>query len=232
MARPGRGRAKVMSPRDLTEALDGDRRGAYYLVHSIGAVGRVGRARPAGRGQLPTTPRATAGIAPHRVPRRSRPRRRRRRSGAVGPPGAAATRSAPSPGRGPGSGRRAARRGDHRFRVGVVRDAPLPGRGPPGDGDAPLGGHRCQPTAVRDILRYLVEVLAEPRTDGRGSSRSERPEVLTYREMMDQYAELAGLRKRRVVRVPFLTPGLSSRLGQRGHADCRARWRGRSSRAS
>lgn len=68
---------------------------------------------------------------------------------------------------------------------------------------------RCQPTAVRDILRYLTDVLAEPRTAGRVFEVG-GPEVLTYRQMMDRYAELAGLPKRRVVRVPFLSPGLSS----------------------
>jgi uncharacterized protein YbjT (DUF2867 family) len=68
---------------------------------------------------------------------------------------------------------------------------------------------RCQPTAVRDILRYLVEVLAEPRAAGRIFEVG-GPEVLTYRQMMDRYAELAGLPKRKVIRVPFLTPGLSS----------------------
>ena len=68
---------------------------------------------------------------------------------------------------------------------------------------------RCQPTAVRDILRYLTDVLAEPRTAGRVFEVG-GPEVLTYRQMMDRYAEVAGLRTRRVVRVPFLTPRLSS----------------------
>jgi len=68
---------------------------------------------------------------------------------------------------------------------------------------------RCQPTAVRDVLRYLVGVLAEPRTAGRVFDVG-GPEILTYRQMMDQYAEIAELPVRRVVRVPFLTPALSS----------------------
>lgn len=68
---------------------------------------------------------------------------------------------------------------------------------------------RCQPTSVRDILRYLVEVLAEPRAAGRILEVG-GPEVLTYRQMMDVYAEVAELPKRRVIRVPFLTPRLSS----------------------
>jgi hypothetical protein len=36
------------------------------------------------------------------------------------------------------------------------------------------------------------------------------PDVLTYREMMQTYAEVAGLRRRVIVPVPVLTPKLSS----------------------
>ncbi len=68
---------------------------------------------------------------------------------------------------------------------------------------------KCQPVAIRDVLHYLVESLTADVT-GRVLDVG-GPEVLTYREMMAQYAEVAGLRKRLVVRVPFLTPGLSSR---------------------
>lgn len=68
---------------------------------------------------------------------------------------------------------------------------------------------RCQPVAVRDVLHLLVESLTADVT-GRILDVG-GPEVLTYREMMARYAEVAGLRRRIVVRVPFLTPGLSSR---------------------
>ena len=68
---------------------------------------------------------------------------------------------------------------------------------------------RCQPIAVRDVLRYLVQVLAEPRTAGRVIGIG-GPEVLTYEEMMRIYAEEARLRRRLVVRVPVLSPRLSS----------------------
>lgn len=68
---------------------------------------------------------------------------------------------------------------------------------------------RCQPVAVRDVLHALVESLTAD-VAGRVLDVG-GPEVLTYRQMMDQYAEVAGLRKRLVVPVPFLTPGLSSR---------------------
>ena len=36
------------------------------------------------------------------------------------------------------------------------------------------------------------------------------PDVLTYRDMMDRYSALAGLRRRLIVPVPLLTPRLSS----------------------
>jgi len=68
---------------------------------------------------------------------------------------------------------------------------------------------RCQPVAVRDVLHFLVESLT---ADVAGMVLDVGgPEVLTYREMMARYAEVAGLRKRLVVPVPVLTPGLSSR---------------------
>ena len=68
---------------------------------------------------------------------------------------------------------------------------------------------RCQPIAVRDVLGYLVGVLGEPEAVGRILEIG-GPDVLTYREMMDQFAEVAGLRRRVIVTVPVLSPSLSS----------------------
>lgn len=68
---------------------------------------------------------------------------------------------------------------------------------------------RCQPIAVRDVLRYLVQVLEVPDTAGEVLEIG-GPDVLTYRRMMAIYAEEAGLRRRRVVPVPVLSPRLSS----------------------
>ena len=69
---------------------------------------------------------------------------------------------------------------------------------------------RCQPVAIRDILSALVSSLED---EGSQSSVEEigGPDVLTYEEMMHQYAEVAGLRRRRIIPVPVLSPGLSSR---------------------
>jgi uncharacterized protein YbjT (DUF2867 family) len=68
---------------------------------------------------------------------------------------------------------------------------------------------RCQPIAVRDVLRYLLGVLAEPAAAGRILEVG-GPDVVSYRQMMDVYAEEAGLRHRHLIPVPVLTPSLSS----------------------
>ena len=68
---------------------------------------------------------------------------------------------------------------------------------------------RIQPIAIRDVLRYLVGVL----DDDSGKDHVfdiAGPDVLTYRQMMQTYAEVAGLPKRLIITVPVLTPGLSS----------------------
>jgi uncharacterized protein YbjT (DUF2867 family) len=68
---------------------------------------------------------------------------------------------------------------------------------------------RIQPIAIRDVLRYLVGCADLPD----GVSRSfdiGGPEVLTYKQMMQRYAMVAGLARRLIVPVPVLTPRLSS----------------------
>jgi uncharacterized protein YbjT (DUF2867 family)/uncharacterized protein YndB with AHSA1/START domain len=68
---------------------------------------------------------------------------------------------------------------------------------------------RCQPIAIRDVLAYLVGVLHEPGARGKVLEIG-GPDIVTYEEMMQLYASVAGLRPRVVVRVPMLTPRLSS----------------------
>lgn len=75
--------------------------------------------------------------------------------------------------------------------------------------------NRCQPIAIRDVLAYLVDVLdIDPREDtASGAPRVLEiggPDVLTYREMMQTYAQVAGLAHRGILAVPVLTPRLSS----------------------
>lgn len=70
-------------------------------------------------------------------------------------------------------------------------------------------GTRVQPIAIRDVLRYLVGVL----DDDSGADHVfdiAGPDILTYREMMQVYAQVAGLPRRLILTVPVLTPALSS----------------------
>ncbi|GAA2072863.1 SDR family oxidoreductase [Aeromicrobium halocynthiae] len=68
---------------------------------------------------------------------------------------------------------------------------------------------RIQPIAIRDVLRYLVGCAELPPDVNRAFDIG-GPDVLTYLEMMQRHAVVAGLKRRRVVRVSVLTPGLSS----------------------
>ncbi len=67
----------------------------------------------------------------------------------------------------------------------------------------------CQPIAIRNVLNYLIGCLEHPETSGQVYDIG-GPDVLTYRQIMDIYAEAAGLPKRWVIPVPFFTPTLSS----------------------
>jgi uncharacterized protein YbjT (DUF2867 family) len=64
-----------------------------------------------------------------------------------------------------------------------------------------------QPIAIDDVLAYL-EAAADLPGDARGVFDIGGPEVLSYGEMMRQYARLRGLH-RRLLPVPVLTPRLS-----------------------
>ena len=68
---------------------------------------------------------------------------------------------------------------------------------------------RIQPIALKDVLAYLVGCLLNPETAGLTFDIG-GPEILTYREMMQQYAEARGLARRVIFRVPLLTPLLSA----------------------
>ena len=68
---------------------------------------------------------------------------------------------------------------------------------------------RIQPIAVRDVLRYLVGAGELPADVSRAFDVG-GPQVLTYHDMMQGYAKVAGLPKRRILTVPVLTPRLSS----------------------
>ncbi|MFJ3583285.1 SDR family oxidoreductase [Streptomyces sp. NPDC090127] len=70
-------------------------------------------------------------------------------------------------------------------------------------------GTRVQPVAVRDVLRYLVGSARMPQGVNRTFDVG-GPDILTYRQMMERYAEVARLPHRLILPVPMLTPGLSS----------------------
>jgi uncharacterized protein YbjT (DUF2867 family) len=67
----------------------------------------------------------------------------------------------------------------------------------------------CQPIAIRNVLGYLMGCLEKPETSGQIYDIG-GPDVLNYRQIMDIYAETAGLPKRWVIPVPFFTPSLSA----------------------
>lgn len=67
---------------------------------------------------------------------------------------------------------------------------------------------RCQPIAVDDVIRYLTGCLKDERTCGRTFDIG-GPEILTYREMMEQFAVISK-HATLIIPVPFLTPKLSS----------------------
>lgn len=68
--------------------------------------------------------------------------------------------------------------------------------------------NRIQPIAVRDVLHYLVGA-ASARLPGDRVCDIGGPDVLRYGEMMQVYAEVAGLRRRRILVLPVLTPRLA-----------------------
>lgn len=68
---------------------------------------------------------------------------------------------------------------------------------------------RVQPIAIRDVLRYLVGVLDLDAHLSRGFDIG-GPDVMTYKEMMQCYARVAGVPRRIVLEVPWLSLGLSS----------------------
>jgi len=68
---------------------------------------------------------------------------------------------------------------------------------------------RVQPIAIRDVLRYLVGCATLPSSVNRSFDVG-GPDVLTYREMMQRFAAIRGLPRRRILPVPVLSPTLSS----------------------
>ncbi|TFV43984.1 SDR family oxidoreductase [Blastococcus sp. TF02A-35] len=68
---------------------------------------------------------------------------------------------------------------------------------------------RIQPIAIRDVLRYLVACARLP-ADVHRCFDIGGPDVMSYAEMMQRYARVAELPRRRIVPVPLFSPSLSS----------------------
>jgi hypothetical protein len=67
---------------------------------------------------------------------------------------------------------------------------------------------KTQPIAIRDVINFLTGVLANENTYGQSFDIA-GPNVLTYKEMLQQYAKARGF-KNWIVTVPIMTPKLSS----------------------
>lgn len=67
---------------------------------------------------------------------------------------------------------------------------------------------KCQPIGIRDVLRYLSGVLSNEKAMQQTFDIG-GPDILSYKEMMLQYAEVRHL-KRFILTLPLLTPRLSS----------------------
>lgn len=67
---------------------------------------------------------------------------------------------------------------------------------------------RSQPIAIVNVLEYLSVVLLRPETFNQSYDIG-GPDVLSYKEMLLQFAEVCGL-KRYIYTIPVMTPRLSS----------------------
>ena len=67
---------------------------------------------------------------------------------------------------------------------------------------------KCQPIAIRNVIQFLTKVIGVEKTYNQNYDIAGQ-DVLTYKEMLLQYAEVRGL-KRWIFTVPVMTPKLSS----------------------
>ncbi|MCB0925059.1 MAG: DUF2867 domain-containing protein [Mycobacterium sp.] len=69
--------------------------------------------------------------------------------------------------------------------------------------------NKIQPIAIRDVLHYLVAAATCPVPESRTWDIG-GPDVLEYGDMMQIYAGVAGLRPRRILVLPVLTPRIAA----------------------
>lgn len=67
---------------------------------------------------------------------------------------------------------------------------------------------KCQPIAIRNVVNYLRDCIMNEKTFNR-TFEIGGPDVLTYKQMMLQFAEVRGY-KRYIFTLPLLTPRMSS----------------------
>jgi len=67
---------------------------------------------------------------------------------------------------------------------------------------------KTQPIAIRDVMHFLTGVLGNKKTYNKSFDIA-GPEVLTYKEMLQRYAQIRGF-KNWIITVPVMTPKLSS----------------------
>jgi uncharacterized protein YbjT (DUF2867 family) len=68
---------------------------------------------------------------------------------------------------------------------------------------------RSQPISINNVIAYLSKCLEVPGTIGETFDIG-GPDILSYREIFDLYSEEAKLKKRWIVKLPILTPKISS----------------------
>jgi uncharacterized protein YbjT (DUF2867 family) len=67
---------------------------------------------------------------------------------------------------------------------------------------------KCQPIGIRNVIQFLVKSLLNPYTFDKSFDIGGK-DILSYKEMMMQFAEERKL-KRRIITVPVMTPKISS----------------------
>lgn len=67
---------------------------------------------------------------------------------------------------------------------------------------------KCQPIAIRNVVDFLIGVIGQEETFNQSYDIG-GPDILSYKEMLLQFAKIRGL-KRRILIVPVMTPRISS----------------------
>lgn len=68
-----------------------------------------------------------------------------------------------------------------------------------------------QPIAIRNVLAYLIGALQQPETIGRSYDIG-GPDILTYRDLIQVYAEEACLVRRRVIATSLMNPDIAAQI--------------------